>query len=378
MSDLQQRVLYHSVQPQSVQNVYTQNNQVDFLISVGEGRSLVPNSVRVLADLRVLSDATDSTSRSASGRTIDPNLGGHALLDAVAVNMSSVGMVENIQHYARYVATDAVASLNELDMLNSSNQAELRAVNELCSTVYCQGIAPTITTGTAQTLDADFSLKPLCCLNKMNTDVNGLAMAKSGMVRLQLTLARNADAIYGPLADVNTGYELRDLRCTFKSVADNKAEDVVTMGLVNSFKSNVLSGSATISTNADAMADSVSMNFIQNQHESVPVYNSYKLENIQGLEQVEYIFNSQTNSLITFPITDRTEMLERFIDSMQNTSHNQVSIDKYRSNGSFCLGLPFDEPIDLRSNRFTLQLTSTVNQDFPVNCFMYFHSRRQL
>jgi len=378
MTDLQQRVLYHSIQPTSIQQVYTQQNTVDFLISVGEGRSLVPNSVRVCGDMRILSDVSDSSSVSASGRAIDKNIGAHAFIDAINTNFSSVGNIENLQNYPRYVNMDSVASMSDLDMLNSINACELRGVSQAYQEDLCKGITPTFGTGTAVNADTDFSIKPLCCLNKMSQDNNGLPMAKSGMVRLQLTLARNADAVFGELQDLNTGYELRNLHLTFKSVADNNANEAITMGIVNSFKSNLLSGSATITTNADAVADSVSMNFIPNKHESVNVFNSYKLENIKGITQVEYIFNSQTNSLITFPISDRTEMLERFVDSMTNTSHNQVSLSTFTNNNTFCLGVPFDEPIDLRNNRFTLQIASSVDQNEPVNCFMYFHSRRGL
>jgi hypothetical protein len=245
-------------------------------------------------------------------------------------------------------------------------------------TDLAQGIAPTLTTGTAVIEDADFSIKPLCCLNKMDQNVNGLPMARSGIIRLGVVLADNLDAIFGQKADLNCGYELRNLRCDFKSVPDSKTPEEVTMGIVNDFKSNVLSGEATISTNVAALCDSVAINFIQNQHESVPVYNSYKMENVQGLDQVQYLFNSQSNSLVTYPITDRTEMLQRFIEAMTDTSHNQVSIDKYRSNSGWAIGLRFDEQIDLSNNVFTLQLGSTVNQNFPVNCFMYFFSRRTL
>ena len=376
MSDLMPRVVYHSVTPQSEQDTYTSSNKPEFLISVGSGRSLVPNSVRILADVRVLSDNTDSTSISPGSRAFDRNCGGHAFIDTVNVNFANLGSIEENRNYARYVGMDAIASLNEYDMLNSDKACELRGVNQQFMTDLASGITPTLTTGTPVTLDADFSIKPLCCLNKMDRSVNGLPMARSGIIRLSVVLADNLDAIFGQKADINCGYELRNLRCDIKSVPDSKTPEQVTMGVVNDFKSNLLSNVATISTNVAALADSVAINFIQNQHESVPVYNSLKMENVQGLEQIQYLFNNQSNSLVTYPITDRTEMLERFIESMMDTSHNQVSIDKYRSNAGFAVGLKFDEPIDLRNNVFTLQLASTVNQNYPVNCFMYFFSRR--
>lgn len=372
------RVIYHSTKPQSIQDVYTSSNKPTFRISVGAGRSLVPNSVRILADLRVLSNNADSTSRSAGGRAFDRNLGGHAFISSVNVNFANVGSMEENSTYARYVAMDAIATLNEYDMLNSDKACELRGVNQQIMAAYANGVTPVMGTGTPVTEDADFSIKPLCCLNKMDSSINGLPMARTGNITLAIVLADNLDALFGQVVDVNSGYELRNLRVDFKSVPDSKIPESVTMGVVDDFKSNLLSGEATISTNVAALAESVAMNFIQNQHESVPVYNSYKLENIQGLQQVQYLFNSQSNSLVSFPITDRTEMLERFIDAMEDTSHNQVSIDKYRSNAGWSLGLNFDEAIDLSSNTFTVQLATTVNQNYPVNVFMYFFSRRTI
>ncbi|MGI9554753.1 MAG: hypothetical protein ACR2M6_02160, partial [Vampirovibrionia bacterium] len=301
MSDLMPRVIYHSVEPQSKQDVYTSSNKPQFLISVGSGRSLVPNSVRILADVRVLSDVNDSTSVSGGSRCFDRNLGGHAFINTVSVNMSNIGTVETNTAYARLVGMDAIASLNEYDMLNSDKACELRGVNQQFMTDIASGITPTLTTGTPVNVDADFSIKPQCCLNKMDSSINGLPMARSGIIRLGIVLADNMDAIFGQKADLNSGYELRNLRCDFKSVPDSRVPEEVQMGIVDNFKSNVLSNVATISTNVAAMAESVAVNFIQNQHESVPVYNSYKMENVQGLEQIQYLFNSQSNSLVTFP-----------------------------------------------------------------------------
>ena len=97
---------------------------------------------------------------------------------------------------------------------------------------------------------------------------------------------------------------------------------------------------------------------------------------MQGLDEVQFLFNSQTNSLISYVIRDQQEMVERFLDAMTNSSHNQVSIDKWRSNDGFALGLNFEAPIDLSSNRFTMQLgsASTNLNAYPINTYMYFFS----
>ena len=74
--------MLHQVQPQSIQATYTEYNQLDFLISVGEGRSLLPGSVRILADLRV---NETGLSRSSGQITYNKNCGGHAFIDSVQV-----------------------------------------------------------------------------------------------------------------------------------------------------------------------------------------------------------------------------------------------------------------------------------------------------
>ena len=369
-SDLQQRVLYHQVQPQSEKTAYTQFDQCSFLISVGTGRSLLPQSVRVLGDIAVL----NSGARSTANRCWDKNIGAGGFIDSISVQTQNQGLIENIQNYPRYVAMDSCATLNELDMLNSLNMCELKTVNQLQATQLAKGIAPTLTTGSAVIRDPDFSVKPLCCVNKMSRD---LPFNKTGIVTLQLNLQRDMTALFGAQQDSNTTYEIKNLRVTYKSIADPQDPTPTEMGVVYNIKSNILSGTASISANVPAVCDSVAISFIQDQHDSVPVYNSYKLENVQGLEEVQYLFNDSTNSLIAYVIRDQQEMVERFLDSISNSSHNQVSQQKWRSNGGFALGLNFETPVDLSANRFTLQLGSNATNlnQYPVNCYMYFFAR---
>lgn len=374
-SDMQQRILYHQVNPQSEKSIYTQFDQISFLLSVGEGRSLVPQSVRILGEVRVLaSGGGDSGVRSEDARCWDKNVGAGALFDSVSVQTQNQGLIENVQNYGRYLAMDSCATLNELDMLNGENMCELKTVNELQAIQLANGIGQTIASGTNVIRDPDFSVKPLCCLNKMDRD---LPFAKSGIVTLQVNLQRDMTALFGGLQDGNSSYEIRNLRCSYKSIADPQDKAPTNMGVVYNVKSNILSSTASISANVPAVCDAVAISFIQDQHDSTPVYNSYKLENVQGLNEVQYLFNDSTNSLIAYVIRDQSEMVERFLDSISNSSHNQVSQQKWRSNGGFALGLNFEEPVDLSNNRFTLQLGSGANNLnlYPVNCYMYFFAR---
>lgn len=372
MSELQQRILYHQVTPQTEQSIYNQFDQVSFLISVGEGRSLVPNSVRICGDVRVLESGAAGTGVVSTGqRCFSRNTGASALIDSISVQTQNQGLIENIQNFPRYVEMDSVASLNELDMCNGEHACELKSVNETAMIALAQGITSTLTTGTPVNRDPDFSIKPLICLNKMDRD---LPFAKSGIVTLQLNLQRNMTALFGALQDTNTTYELRNLRVTYRSIADPGENTPTNMGVIYNVKSNILSGNASISANVPAVCSAVAINFIQSQHDSVPVYDSYKMENLDAVGEVEYMFNDNTNSLVSYRITDQQEMVERFLDAISYSSHNQVSIDNWRANSGFGLGIGFDGGVDLSNNRFTMQLTSGVNNIYPVNVYLYFFS----
>lgn len=368
-NDLIQRVLYHEVQPQSIRSKYNEYNQVDFLISVGEGRSLVPGSVRICADLLV-EEAADT--RSTAQRTFNRNCGGHSFIDSIQVQTANQGLLENSQNYARLVNMEANASLENLDMLDSRQACELRCAHQAVATDMCQGITHNVATGDDIVSDADFSIKPLICLNKASRD---LPMSKTGLITVQVNLARNMSALFGQAQDANTTYSLSNLRCQFKSIVEPQDPSPVEMGVIYNVKSNILSNTASISCNVPAVCDSVAISFIQNQHENVPVYDNYKCEAVEGLQEVQYIMNDQTNSLVTYQLTDYTEILERYVDAMRNTGHNQVSLQKFRSNCAFGCGITFSEPTDFSRNRFTFQITSGVNNQYPVNAFLYFMAR---
>jgi hypothetical protein len=212
----------------------------------------------------------------------------------------------------------------------------------------------------------------MVCLNRMTGD--DLPFDKTGIITMNCNLARNMDALFGALQDANSVYELRNLKCTYRSVVTPKTPSQTNMRVEYNVKSNILSGTASLSANVPAVCEGVTMSFIQTQHDSVPVFDSYRLEQLQQLSSMAYIMNDKTNSLITYNLTDTTEILERAVSSMYNSGRNQVSIDKYRANSSFIAGLDFDGGVDLSQNRFTFQVVSGVNNTNPVNVFSYFHS----
>ena len=369
--DLAQSVLYHQVEPQAIQTEYKSFDNVDFVINAGEGRALLKNSVRILGDLKI---NTDADTRSTGGIGFDRNAGAHCFIDSIQISMDQIGLVENIQNYPRYVSMVAHATDDRLDNLNSDRQCELKEHVDAATEILAQGINTYVQGAGVATgpEDVDFSIKPVCGLNRMSG--GDLAESVSGSVTLTCNLARDVVALRGASQVAGSNFVLSNLRCTFKTVLAPAQRERVAMRTLYNVKSNLLSGNGTISCNVPAVCSGVSISFVDTAREGAIVHNSYALEQPQGITEVQYLFNDTTNSLVTYVLQDRTEMLERFIDSLEITGHNQVAKDIFRANQGFGLGLPFDGMVDLSKNRFTLQVASDANNR-PSSAFLYFHSQ---
>ena len=371
MDEMMQTVIYHQVEPQATQPSYKSFDNVDFVINAGEGRALLKNSVRILGDLRVNSTGT---TRATAGIGFDRNAGAHCFIDSIQVSMENAGLVENIQHYPRYVSMVGHATDDRLDLLNSDRACELKCHVDAYPEALTKGIETYVVgggSGVTVLQDVDFSLKPVCGLNRMSG--GDLAEAVSGSVTLTCNLARDVVALRGRSQVAGSNYELINLRCTFQTVMASQKREPVLMRTIHAIKSNLLSGTGTISVNVPAVCSGVSMSFIDTAREGQITFNSYALEQPQAISEVQYMFNDATNSLVTYVLQDRTEMLERFISSLEVTGHNQVAKDTFRANQGFGLGLPFDSLVDLSKNRFTVQIASGANNR-PSSAFLYFHS----
>ena len=131
----------------------------------------------------------------------------------------------------------------------------------------------------------------------------------------------------------------------------------------------------------NAVCDAVSISLLKQSNENQPQMNNYALEHIKDFNQIQYLFNDQTNSLVTYRISDQTEVLQRFVDSMYDSGHNQVALSKIRGNNGWGMGLSFETQINLAQNTFTVELESGVGSgaaNEPYAIWFYFHSSIQL
>lgn len=365
-------IVFHSAQPEARQDSYVEYNNVDFVLAVGEGRSLMRNSVRINGDIFI---TKDGTVRSAGRVFLDPRIGVHATIDSIQTSFSGAGGVkEVIQNYGRWATMDAIGTIYEDDYNSAKYQCEQRTPTAICSGKNAKG-EDTLNSGTKFTDNLDFSIKPLCALNKMSGD--HLPFEKSGEIRLTINLARNMSALMGDNQGSGATYSLSNLHCSYSSLPTNgnPATKSTTMRSVYNVKSTILSGSANIQAQVPAMADACSITFQSQNRENVNCFSNYDCNQVEGIRNVEFLFNDATNKYITYQISDQNEMIHRYIDSFRNTGHNQMTLDKFRTNAGFGIGLHFQGFIDLSNQRFGLQLDSDVGVSaHPMNVYMYFHS----
>ena len=364
-------LIYHRAEPQQKKDSYEQFDTLDFNIDVGEGRVLVKNSVRLVADLAVL----DNGVRNATFIHYDPRAGGHAFIDSIQTEFEggsiAGGQKENISNYARSVVMEETAMKCPEDALNASSVCELKGYDGETAILFSKGTATRNTTGASITGDTQFAIKLNNCLNKMSG--GDLPYAKSGMVRVSINLAPNSSALMGSaLNNAQDSYTLKNPRLLYRSLPDNGKNKQTIMRTLYNTKNSFQSNFANIQVRAPVVADAVSVSFQKQSKEQTAPHSNYQMEKPRNINRVEFNFNNAVER-IAYPIEDLNEMNQRFIDSYLDTGHNRVGGDRRSDNTGFGVGISFGGLVNLENQTFGLQVSSSANNQNPYNCYQYFH-----
>jgi hypothetical protein len=360
------KFLYSQSVPENNKSAYTSYDTVDFVLT-GEG-ALMANSVRLEGSLKVLFAGTQSTNADAT--TFNPRTGAHSFIDSITTS-TSLGQIETHDNYARLVAMEEAATKDRNDTLDAESVCELKSPSVQYSKDYCNAMT-TNNGGTSEIDLYDFSIKPQICLNKM---VGGnLDFDKVKYIKVSISLARAAECLYG-ISTSNATYELSDLKLVYNEV--DASGDDVSMRTIIGLKQSLNSAFSNISTKVPAVCDAVSCSVIKQVHEANQIYDNQRLENIDDLESVSFLFNNSSNQYVTYSIRDKGELIGRFINSLGDTGRNDVSAERFKSNDSFGLGISFGEFVDLTNQKFNIQIktgSNGINNANQFSIFMYFHS----
>lgn len=361
---------YHSIQPESFRASYSPGDDLDYEIT-GPGRDLVTGSVRWEADIRV----QQSGANVSYGQQIkwDHFTGAHCFVESVRVETRRDGNVENNPEYAKFVAMLAKAQNTPDDMFNSNHVCELRAADEKIITNQIRGVKP-FHENTRQDLNQpnDFSIRLLCCLNRADKNVN--IDRHGGSIRVTIRLATVYRALYGQNVDANTTITISNARLSFQTVPSARDNSPITFRCAVPLTQSVNSSYTNVSSRVPAIADAVSLVFLQTSRDNAAFWNNQALEQLPNLTRLQFLFNNSQNEAVAYEIEESTEFLKRFVDSLRSSGANHASQQIVSANDAWGLGLAFGELIDLRNQKFNVQFNSGADSTTPYEAFMFFHS----
>lgn len=373
--------VYKSNFPQNQKASYNEFDSIDFLLAGQD--SVVLNSIRLEGVLTVQQSGAGLGTEKIR---IDGMVGAHGLFESMTVETQTTGVIENIDAYPRMVKMMRVPEIRKDDLMSSKHVPELCVPNDYMTTQVLQGVIPMNSLKNApvnssfQPIAPDFSVMPMICLNRASTtdgSVPLLDLGKVGYLKLNVKLARVYEFLYGEQVDSNTSYSISDLKITYRSVMSGQSKPVQ-MRTISTFKSAVQSNLNNISARVPAIADSVLISFIQQAREQTAEYNNVALEEIPNIKFVDFVYNDNTNQIVSYQVKDRSELLDRAMDALRATGKHSANVKTLKANECFMLGINFNQFINWANNKLSINMSSDVQSSTPYAMYFMFNGLQEL
>ena len=378
-------IVYHSSLPENTKATYVPFDSVDFVI-YPEGRSLQLNKIRLCGEVDV-QDGGNLTliANRLKDIRMDHLVGAHCFIDQIQTEFSTQGVVEILNDYPRMVKMETSAKFDAEDMCNASQSCELKTCfPEHSRAITCGKESPkqdTITPASTEPTDAtagvvekdlDFSLKLVCCLNKAsgNTDLD---VSKTGPIKVSILLNRVQNALSGSNSSSSVSYSLKNLRMQYCSTEVAPSQVPSVMKTKYSYKQSISSSFVNIQSKVPAVCDALSITFQKQADEGAYVPNNTDLVKLPNVSEVVFTFNDSTNSLVSYTIREREEVISRYLESV-SVSNKGSRMNAIHANEAYGIGLNFRDRVDLTTQRFNTQIRSEISSAVPMVAYLYFHS----
>jgi len=367
-------ILYHEARPMNDSSTFGEFQSIDWEIE-DVGRKLVNNSIYIEADLVVeVSTGVPIPLECRVGLSRD--IGYHSLWESFNVENSKYGSIQNIQHYPKYCMILATGAGNVSSCLTPMAQAEGRQLTDEASryTIQPQHCRHATNDDKNISKPVNLCIKPKICLNSMAGD--NYSFAKNGAIRISTNLARNGTALHGGAVTGTSSYTLQNVRLKYLTVPDDGKQSAIMMNSVVSVKQAVNSQQSNLSVKVPAKSCSgVIVSYISQANEIGLQTDSYKLENMPNLEELQYLFSDTQAKYISYNVTDQQDMLKLGVDAI-SLAGVKVKTNSFKSNGNEGVihGLDFQQNIDLSRNKFGLNIRSSSDKisSNPRNVYMHF------
>lgn len=358
--------IYNEVKPEAEKDLYVQNDNIDFRVNFNN-QSVIPNSF-FLTGRVALYDNSNNKIVAPNKVFIKNMIGVHGLFDSFVISTQKQGNIENFQNYGRYVNMDTTGKYTNDDTFNSEMQCELRCPDAANSNLSLLGQA--LADGT-RVNDSSFFMKPDICLNNMSSSTGKLPYMKTGEIMVSLRLAANALALFGD--DCPAQYKISDLKLFYLTIDDaGEAQPMpqLLMRVKGSTVSSINSPSGVINIRSPLVADRIFMSFINALEDKTDKLDSYRLELLPNLNNVEYIYNDNLNGQISYEIDNLPEILHYTEVAFNDMNEkNNFDLNKLYHNNSFCLGFKFGFR-QLENSKISIQVKSDITTEYNVYSYL--------
>ncbi len=368
-----QNIIYHEARPMNDSTAFGEFESVDWEIE-DVGRKLLKNSIYVEADLEVFS-STGVVNPTFSRIGVTRDIGFHSFYESWQVEAKSQN-IQNIQHYPRYVNIVETGNGNISSCLTPMSQAEGKQISEEAARYVCQlsSCSHRTATNVILTKPANICIKPKICLNSMAGD--DYSFSKNGAIRISTNLARNGSALHGRGVGATTSYRLSNMRLKYMTIPDDGKQSAIMMNSVVSVKQSINSQQANLSVKVPAQAVSgVVVTYIAQANEVGLATDSYKLEKLPLLDEIQYLFSDSQAKYISYNVTDQQDMVKMGVEALSNAGI-KVKANSFKNNGDEGVvhGLDFQQSIDLSRQKFGLNLRSSSDKmnANPRSVYMHF------
>ena len=347
---------YVCVKPLAEKADYLPNDTIDFLVDVGAGNELVGNSFRLEGELEILLQDGPLFNNNVF---FDSNAGAHAFIQQ-AVTMFSDRAVENLNYYGRMASMKSQSLEVPINkMAVSSNASELKCLDDNQTAIIAMLDEDTYERGFTRS----FSIKPYICLNNVS---GNLAFAKTGQVKVSLTLSSARQALFGADIDNTATFKLHKLQMCCRSVPQSPASSKIVMGVTSCVRQNITSNNTSLSVIVPIPTTSFSATFRNQVSEVDPIANYIQLDTLTGCSRVELTFSDSLSNLIEFPMDTTPEIVLNYLNSMGYTGTHAILQREEVT------GIGFNYSQLLQNTKLGINIISDVSNVAPFAMYIYF------
>jgi len=376
-------LLYNATQPSSLKSTYGENDILDFIIKLPQGRSIVANSFRLSGNMVV--STTKGAITEGDSIHLDPFAGMHSIIRSVNTQVNN-STIENIQLYNRNVAMQRMAT-NNLESINTSSLL----LSEICGTTnHFQLLGTTKRDGLNS---ASFSILPMIAINQSS---NNLSSDKFQIIQISITLANAVEAFYtdhtagGPyMSDAATAfseifYNVADLQLEWNEMMEQPGDKgAVIMPVKHLYQQSINNETSYLNITTPQLYNSLSVSFIEQSKRNSIFVNNLLCEKIKGLDlnggALEIMINSG-DMPIPYPIQTYQETALNYLKSLNgNLAQNCITNEFLNDTMSFGIGFSL---MTSSNDRVAISLkinSEAYNYIIPAyDAFMYVNSFIQM